>query len=285
MYTLANDALEVAILDPVGDQHRFGPRYCTGGYIYQITDARHGELMTGPTYPDSFNWFDGQGIPDAFHLQPLRDPESHDAQALILGIGLCDPVAKEVHDYCQWDITQSAGDETPAITMRTVHTHANYVDAQRSSLRFVVELERTVTLMGRTIRSSTRLANQGKGLVPIRWYPHPFYPQPDTDELIKLNIPIGPIEHPHYAMSENGYLMRVGWPWDAGHYLALEQEATTNLVILQKHPKLGLVGATCSYIPQYFPVWGNPNTFSWEPYLERSVFPGTSFTWWIDYEF
>ena len=99
MFELKNAALEVQLLDPVEDRERFGVRYCTGGYIFQVRDHRHGNLLSGPTYPDSFNWFDGQGIPDAFHLQPLRDPESQDALALILGIGLCDPVAKEVHDY------------------------------------------------------------------------------------------------------------------------------------------------------------------------------------------
>ena len=76
MYELRNNSLSVTILDPLADQERFGVRYCTGGYIYQVEDARHGPLLSGPTYPDSFNWFDGQGIPDAFNLSPLRDPDS-----------------------------------------------------------------------------------------------------------------------------------------------------------------------------------------------------------------
>jgi len=29
----------------------------------------------------------------------------------------------------------------------------------------------------------------------------------------------------------------------------------------------------------------NPTTFSWEPYLERSIGHGTDFSWLIDYEF
>src|SRR4026208_1564929 len=74
MYTLTSEFLEVSILDPLADQERFGTRYCTGGYIFQIMDRRHGALLSGPTYPDSFNWFDGQGIPDAFNLSPLSEP-------------------------------------------------------------------------------------------------------------------------------------------------------------------------------------------------------------------
>src|SRR5262245_49107041 len=90
MYTLTNESLEVSILDPLADQERFGTRYCTGGYIFQIEDRRHGALLSGPTYPDSFNWFDGQGIPDAFNLSPLREPATSDPAALIIGIGVCD---------------------------------------------------------------------------------------------------------------------------------------------------------------------------------------------------
>jgi hypothetical protein len=55
--------------------------------------------------------------------------------------------------------------------------------------------------------------------------------------------------------------------------------------VVQKHPKLGLVAGVCSYIPAFFPIWGNGNTFSWEPYLERGVGVNQALTWWIDYEF
>ncbi len=54
---------------------------------------------------------------------------------------------------------------------------------------------------------------------------------------------------------------------------------------LQRHPTLGLVVATCSYTPSYFPIWGNRNTFSFEPYLARTVAPGAESTWSIVYDF
>jgi hypothetical protein len=55
--------------------------------------------------------------------------------------------------------------------------------------------------------------------------------------------------------------------------------------LLQRHPTLGMVSAACSYVPDFFPIWGNPLTFSWEPFLERTVASGQTLTWWIDYTF
>jgi hypothetical protein len=271
MYTLANTALEVSILDPIADQGRFGPRYCTGGYIFQVADTQLGDLLSGPTYPDAFNWFDGQGIPDAFHPTLQRDPASTDGLTLMLGIGLCDLQAKEVKEFCTWEVAQA---ET-SITMRTTHRHYNYV----------VELERTVTLVDRTVRSFTRITNRGQSPIPMRWYPHPFYPQPTGDELVKFNNPVELIEDEGYRLGDNGFIARKGWPWQKGYYLSLNHTPTHNLVVFQKHPKLGLVAGTCSYAPDYFPIWGNPRTFSWEPYLEHTVGHGQEFSWWIDYEF
>jgi hypothetical protein len=279
MYTLNNDDLELAILDPAADRTRLGTRYCTGGYIFSVTDAAHGNLMSGPTYPDSFNTFDGQGMPDAFNLAPLTGltsprtegvPVPTDGLALILGIGICDLGENEVVEWCEWDV--EVGDR--AITMRTHHAFRGYD----------VALTRTVSLRRRTIRSETTLTNAGR-MLAFRWFPHPFYPHPETDELVKLNIAYGFEENEGYRMGENGFILRQGDNWARGYHLLLDHEATTNLVVLQKHPKLGLVGATCSYIPDFFMLWGNANTFSWEPYFERTLGYKQSIDWWIDYEF
>src|SRR4029079_18347331 len=132
MYTLTSESLEVSILDPLADQERFGTRYCTGGYIFQIADRRHGALLSGPTYPDSFNWFDGQGIPDAFNLSPLREPASSSSDSLIVGVGVCDLAGNRVREFCRWDVQAQAS----AISMRTAHEFES----------FALELERTVAL-------------------------------------------------------------------------------------------------------------------------------------------
>jgi hypothetical protein len=246
-------------------------RYCTGGYIFQISDARHGPLLTGPTYPADFNWFDGQGIPDAFNLAPLREPTAASTTALIVGIGLCDLEARQVQEFCTWEVEQ----EEAAVRMRTTHAYQS----------FELELERTVSLSNRTVRSATRVLNTGKSPFPLCWFPHPFFPQPETDELCRFNIPMGMPENPGYALAESGFITRKAWPEQWGFYQALDHAAQTGLVVLQRHPALGLVAATCSYVPSFFPIWGNQNTFSWEPFLERTLARGQELTWWIDYTF
>jgi len=271
MYTLENGKLRVSILDPVKDRERMGTRYCTGGYIFQVADDELGDLMTGPTFPASFNPFDGQGIPDAFNLSPLRDLGSVEAHALVLGVGICDLVADEVVAFCDWQVSADASQ----VSFATSHAFG----------AFAAELERTVSLDSRTVTSRTELVNTGTRPMPLRWFPHPFYPHPDSDELIRLSVDVSFPENPGYEMSPSGYVARKGWPWDQGHYQALDHGAREGLCIVQRHPTLGLVAARCSYVPGFLPIWGNPNTFSWEPFLERTLAPGQSTSWWIAYDF
>jgi hypothetical protein len=270
MYTLKNNALEVAILDPIADQERFGTRYCTGGYIFQVEDTQQGPLLSGPTYPDSFNVFDGQGIPDAFNLSPLSDASAKDNKAMIIGIGLCDMEANKVERFCSWEVLA----EESVIRMMTTQQHADYA----------LELYRVIELRGRTVHSAIRLKITGNASVPIRWFPHPFYPQTESDELCRFNIPVGFPENDGFEMAESGFISRKNWPWKNA-FQALDHDAPSNLVVLQKHPVVGLVAATCSYRPGFFPIWGNTKTFSWEPFLERTLFKDQVLDWWIDYEF
>jgi hypothetical protein len=271
MYTLSNDELDITVLDPVADRERLGTRYCSGGYIFQVADHTHGDLMSGPTYPDSYNIFDGQGMPDAFNLRPLREAADTDSMALVIGTGVCDLTANKVEEWCAWQVVE--GPESITMT------------ARQEFRGFQVETTRTVSLHGRTIRSHTNVRNSGRGQVPLFWFPHPFYPHPDTNELIKLNIAVCLPDNPGYEIAPSSFITRKDWPWSDGYYQILDHAAATNLVIQQKHPKLGLVAATCSYVPSFFPIWGNSRTFSWEPFLERTIPPEQETNWWIDYEF
>lgn len=272
MLTLQNDSLTVTLLDPNADRERFGTRYCTGGYIFQIEDAQHGPVLSGPTYPDSFNTFDGQGIPDAFNRCPLFGDDNDLTNALVPGIGVCDLKADSVTEFADWDVEESKTD----VNFRTRHTFENYD----------FRIRRTVSLHGRTVRSVISVANDGRPQVPIRWFPHPFYPHPDTDVLCKLNTPVTIADDVDgYRMGDDGYIHRKGWPWSTDYYLALDHPADRPLIILQRHPALGQVAALCSYVPALLPIWGNTITFSFEPYFEQTVSAGQTVTWSIDYEF
>lgn len=271
MFTLGNEQLEVTLLDPVADRERFGTRYCTGGYIFQVADRKLGNLMSGPTFPDSFNVFDGQGIPDAFSVNPPRIPEGGRDEVLIPGIGNCAVAERKVLEWCQWEVERQASQ---------VRFSTRQVLGEAS-----LELVRTVELHERSVRSHTHIKNGPKGGLQLRWYPHPFYPHPQRDELIKLNVPVAFPDNPGYEFGPNGFIRRRNWPWTEGRFQALDHQADRPLVVVQRHPVLGMVSATCSYIPAFFPIWGNARTFSWEPYLERLLYSGQELAWWISYDF
>ena len=271
MYTLNNSALQVSILDPVADRLRLGTRYCHGGYIFQVADHKLGPLLSGPTYPNSFNSFDGQGLPESFNLSPLRSPTVEEPLALVLGIGLCNLNTNLVVDWSIWDVTT----DVDRIGFRTAHKFGN----------FAADIERAVSLTNRTVRSETSLTNLGGNSIPVRWFPHPFFPQPMSDELCRFNIPVTFVDNPGYTLDSDGFICRKGWPWKDDYFLPLSHDANTNLVVYQRHLLLGLVTATCSFIPAYFPIWGNSCTFSWEPFLERTLGPQQQLRWRIDYEF
>jgi len=271
VFILKSDTLDVAVLDPDADQDRFGARYCTGGYIFQITDARCGPLLTGPTYPESFNWRDGQGIPDSFAQRPLCPPELVGTTALVIGIGLCDMATREVLQYCSWQVERTAS----AVAMKTTQQWEG----------FVLSLERTVSVSGRTVRSASRVHNIGARPLPILWFPHPFFPQPSGPELCRVSIPVTMPENPGYTLGSGGYIERRAWPSQDGFYQALDHAATSPVTVLQRHSALGLVAGTTSYTPSLFPIWGNQKTFSWEPFFERTLASGQEARWWIDYDF
>jgi hypothetical protein len=271
MYSLANESLNISILDPIADRRHFGTRYCTGGYVLQIDDAKLGPLLSGAEYPGPFIPFNGQGMPEAFNLSPLRENASTSPNALIIGIGLCDLDKDEVLEFCTWEVEQAPS----ATVMRTSQAYQGYA----------LVLERAIILNNRTVRSFTRVKNTGKSFFPIRWFPHPFYPQPATDELCRFNFPVTIPENSGYRLAPSGFIARENWPEKGGFYLPLDHAMHSPLTVLQKHPVLGLVGGSTSYVPSFFPIWGNHNTFSWEPFFERTLAPNQSAAWWIDYDF
>ena len=162
----------------------------------------------------------------------------------------------------------------------TWHHHAPTHDALATA-----PLHRTVSLNNRTLRSFT-LHNSGALPIQMSWFPHPFFPQTGTPELCRLNLPLSAMpENPGYLLNDSGWIARRAAPDQRGFYQALDLAENGKLVILQRHPALGLLAATCSYAPTFFPIWGNQHTFSWEPFFERTLAPGQQTEWWIDYDF
>ncbi|MFW6368810.1 MAG: hypothetical protein ACOCZ9_03635, partial [Spirochaetota bacterium] len=263
-----NDSLEVSILDPIADRGRMGPRYCTGGYIFQIQD-NHRPLLSGPTYPESFNWFDGQGIPDSFAPGALRAARSPSSHALIPGIGLCDTSARTVLEYCEWTVRA----EARRIAFRTTQQWEDY--------SFV--LDREVNLSGRVVSSRTRLENLGSEQMPISWFPHPFYPLPSDGALCSFPAPVELAPGSTFFVGDDGYL-RCSDP-AALQPVSVRCHGSGPLSVLQRHPLLGLVAARYSFPAAHIVAWANPNTFSFEPYLEQTIGRGMALEWLAEYHF
>jgi hypothetical protein len=114
---------------------------------------------------------------------------------------------------------------------------------------------------------------------------HPFFPHPESETPCKFSIPVSFSENDGYAVGADGFILRKGDNWQRGYYQAPDDEARADLVILHKHQKLGFVAVTTSYIPDFFPIWGNTNTSSWEPFFEHSLAPRQAITRRIDCEF
>jgi hypothetical protein len=273
---LANDTLRVQVLHPVADRERLGSRYCTGGYVFQLADHERGDLLSGPTFPDSFNWYDGQGLPDSFAWSPLppaAQPASAvpAAEALVPGVGVCDLAGRRVLAFCDWHIEQG----THVVTFRTRHLFGAHD----------LSVERTLALVRRTLCSRTRLDNHGASFVPVRWFPHPFFPHPADAALLAPGVPVQFAAGAGYQLDADGFIARAQWPWQEGRYLPLQHGATAPPTLLVRHPRVGLAAMRLSYVPGYFALWGNASTFSPEPFLERTLAPGQSLDWSVDYTF
>ena len=270
MLTLNNTALLVSVLDPVADQSRFGSRYCTAGYIFQITDHRLGDLLSGPTYPYGFNWFDGQGIPDSFRTH-LSDPlDVNNPTELGIGIGTINKVDGKVIDFCQWQVHETQD----SLTFETT----------QAFLDWTFKLRRTVRMIGRSVISETLLQNTGQAAVPVNWFPHPFFPHYASGEACKCNVAVRMPENPGYELLQNGFIKQRNLPWGGGFFHELDFDRGQPLTVLQKHPKLEVIAASFSYAPTYFPIWGNKNTFSFEPYLQIDVAASSELIWTVTYD-
>ncbi len=283
MFTLQNQNLRVLLLDPVLDRQRLGSRYCTGGYIWQITDLHSGDLLSGPLFPDSNpTQFDGQGAPEVFETALGQDTVSFNEEVTVIGVGKVvrsSPVQPFhvrdnpiVSEFCTWEIVHNES----SISMYTVQHHKS------TSLK----LTRTVSLKDRTVTSKSSLINIGKDPIPLRWFAHPFFPLTMDLVCCKFSIPVVVPDNPGFFINGDGYLaMQRDYPWKKGLYCPLQLDGEENLLIKQAHPLLSEFEVQLFFPLARMPVWANANTFSFEPYLDTNLASGFQKDWHIEFRF
>ncbi len=284
VFTIRSDELSVSVLDPLTDQSLLGSRYCTGGYIWQITDRLMGRpLLSGPAYPGtSPPPFDGQGAPEAF-VTPLgeKDPPVGGTVTMI-GVGTVLRLSEKtpfhprenptVIRFCEWEI--SAGNRS--VCMSTRQTGPGHA----------VSLSRRIEVEDRTVTSATEITNRSGMELTLRWFPHPFFPLDPSNRCLRLPFRFSVPENPGFFRDSQGNVsMKQGFDWTRGCFLPLDIAADTAFDAEVYHPLIHPVRITCSYILESLPLWANAATFSPEPYLCLKLAHGETGSWNIEYRF
>jgi hypothetical protein len=284
MFTLSNTLLTISILDPAAaDASRLGSRYCTGGYIWQIEHRTAGPLLTGPQFPSPTPLpFHGQGAPEAFVTPLGRDDAEVGETVTVIGVGevLRTSCVSPFHvrdnptvrTFCVWSVATGAG----YICMST----------EQQSGSYAVTLVRTVTLRENIVTSATEITNRSAVDLPVRWFPHPFFPPCPDGRCCSIDFLWDLPENPGYLKNDHGLLVRkMEYPREKGLFQKLEIPQDTILRAEVCHPVLHDISVITDYRLESLPVWGNDRTFSLEPYLSKTVAPGERLGWRIAYRF
>ena len=282
VFTLEGPDLTVQILDPEADRDKLGSRYCSGGYVWQVDDARQGALLSGPCFPDPEPpAFDGQGLPEVFEIALGQDRARVGDDVWVVGVGRVRRESATIPFHVRDNPTvveraQWKADVSPlAVTMRS---HESFSD-------FELELERTISLDGRTLTSATAIRNLRARDIPIRWFAHPFFPWSGVDVLdasAELALP----ENPGFFTNARGALERKpSHAWANGCYVVPRATLGGELEVTQRHPKLGSVRVTCRFPLAWLALWGNERTVSFEPFHATVLTAGAVSTWSVEYRF
>lgn len=280
MLVIENDQLRVEILDPQKDRDKLGSRYCSGGQIFQVYDKEKGALLAGPTYPESYNSFDSQGLPDAFNAYPGLDEAAIGDLVMAIGVGLvryAQPVQSlfardnsEVVEPLDWKIQKADN----ALGFYAIHDYKDHAYA----------LTREIILEGRQLVVVNVLENCSKVTLPLSWFAHPFFP-PTADGVVG-EIPASYEENQFYSTAADGRI-KIAPPADQTVPLNVgavaEDEEDTTLRIA--HYLLGEIEIDCGFPVAKIPLWCNANSFSPEPYLLDELEPNENAQWEISYSF
>jgi hypothetical protein len=276
---LDNADLRVELIDPATDQARLGPRYCWGGYIWQIHDRNVGALLAGPEWPKvDPQPVNGQGLPESFrHSTTTGQPLLWDgATGLAPGAGALGRDASGaviVTTPCVWRIVQQPG----RVVFRT----------EQSVGRWSYALERTIELHGRQVRSQSRLTNRGATPLVLEWFAHPFFAL-QSDGLQRINLPaaVQLPENPGYLLNGGELTLRRAFVGEMdGHLEHLGLPAGQPFTARLAHPKLSGLRFATDFAPFKCVLWANGNTLSLEPFLALNLAPGESREWTLTYDF
>ena len=279
MLSLANDSLRVDLLDPVADAARLGPRFCSGGFIWQVHDVVAGPLLSGPEgaepNPDPFN---GHGLPESFRDRSRSGQKWlwQNDEGLAPGVGRLGRVdgAVVIVEPCSWHI-----DAQPTrIEFRTRHQAAGYA----------CEVTRVVELDGRVLRSRSRLLNLSDQPMHFEWFAHPFFALGENAGL-QVQLPAHASLPPDAGFELNGGSLTPSREYvgkDDGAFVLLEGIAGTTLETTIAHPRLtdGIKFST-DFTLSECPIWMNGFTFSIEPYQTLQLVPGKHREWSLAYAF
>ena len=279
MLILDNADLRVELIDPATEQARLGPRYCWGGYIWQIHDQQVGALLTGPEWPTvDPQPVNGQGLPESFrHSTTTGQPLLWDgAIGLAPGAGALGRDAQGavvVTTPCVWRIDQ----QPDRVVFRT----------EQSVGRWSYALERTIELHGRQVRSHSRLTNRGATPLVLEWFAHPFFAL-QSDGLQGVTLPEGTKlpENPGYILTGRELTFRRAFVGEKdGHLEPLGLPVGRPFTASLAHPKLTGLRFATDFAPFPCVLWANGNTLSLEPFLALNLAPGESREWTLTCDF
>ncbi len=286
MLIIENNHLKVEVLDPQKDIDKLGSRYCSGGQIFQVYDKNKGALLSGPTFPDTYNTFCSQGLPDAFNAYPGLDSAEIGDLIMAIGVGLVryeNPIkhsfAKEntnVVEPLDWKIQKADN----ALGFYAIHDYKDYSYA----------LTREIILENRELILVNVLENCSSAPMPLSWFAHPFLPL--TNDGVVGHIPAKYELNNFYSLDKNGEL-KINLPKDysADKYdsvvfnVGKVNDDDEDFLMTLKHKLIGNVEIDCGFPVDSIPVWFCDKAFSPEPYLVDTLEPNENAQWEITYKF
>ncbi|MEO7598550.1 MAG: hypothetical protein ABIV50_06435 [Opitutus sp.] len=278
MIELLGKELRLELIDPINDRGRLGPRYCAGGYIWQVHDLKVGPLVTGPEWPHpNPEPFNGQGLPESFrHRTRAGKPLTWQGlRGVSLGAG-------ELEQQPDGEVRITA----PCVWEVTLKPDRVVFHTRQATLGFDYEIERNVVLQGRTIISETTLVNRSSSLLALEWFAHPFFAL--TDGEARVEVPAGSTLPENPGFNLHGHVItqkRRFLHLKDGHMDNLQLPARTAPTFHINHPTVAGVSFAVSFAPDECLVWGNNATFSVEPYQTLSLPPGDRRQWNVRYDF